>query len=208
MLSLASDYQALGKLDKSLPLQEEGFALAKAKLGPDDMLTILMQRLLVKGYLLAKRSNEARQVLGEFLSGQRRRQGADAPAFAGSLASASDDLLQAGMFADAEPLLRETLAIHEAKEPNAWITFNTRSMLGAALLGQKKYDEAEPLLRSGYEGMKQRADKIPLQFREKRLGQALDCLITLAEATNKPDEAKAWREERASLPADATPKPK
>jgi len=29
-------------------------------------------------------------------------------------------------------------------------------MLGGSLLGQKRYAEAEPLLLSGYEGMKQR----------------------------------------------------
>jgi len=34
-------------------------------------------------------------------------------------------------------------------------------MLGGSLLGQKKYAEAEPLLLSGYEGMKQREVKIP-----------------------------------------------
>ena len=33
--------------------------------------------------------------------------------------------------------------------------------MGATLLGQKKYAEAEPLLLAGYEGMKQREAKIP-----------------------------------------------
>ena len=44
--------------------------------------------------------------------------------------------------------------------PDDWGTFYTRSMLGFSLLGQKKFVEAEPLLVSGYEGMKQREDKI------------------------------------------------
>ena len=44
--------------------------------------------------------------------------------------------------------------------PDDWRTFNARSLLGGSLLGQKKYAEAEPLLLSGYEGMKQREDKI------------------------------------------------
>ena len=46
----------------------------------------------------------------------------------------------------AEEMLRECLAIREKKEPEAWTTFDTKSMLGGALLGQKKYAEAEPLL--------------------------------------------------------------
>jgi eukaryotic-like serine/threonine-protein kinase len=57
--------------------------------------------------------------------------------------------------------VRECLAIREKKEPDAWTTFNGRSQLGGALLGHKRYADAEPLLLKGYEGMKQREDKIP-----------------------------------------------
>jgi hypothetical protein len=76
-------------------------------------------------------------------------------------------------------------------------------MLGAALLGQKKFAEAEPLLRAGYQGVKTRAEKIPPEVKVLRLGEGLDRLIALAEATGNADEAKAWRDERAKL-TDAT----
>jgi hypothetical protein len=36
--------------------------------------------------------------------------------------------------------------------PDAWQTHNTKSMLGGARLGQKKYADTEPLLVAGYEG--------------------------------------------------------
>ena len=64
-------------------------------------------------------------------------------------------------FTRAEPLLRECLAIREKTQPDDWTTFNTQSLLGGALLGQKKYADAEPLLLKGYEGMKQREKTIP-----------------------------------------------
>jgi hypothetical protein len=35
--------------------------------------------------------------------------------------------------ADAEPVLRDCLKIRQAKQPDAWDTFNTQSMLGDAL---------------------------------------------------------------------------
>jgi hypothetical protein len=35
--------------------------------------------------------------------------------------------------------------------PTAWKTSNTQSVLGGALLGQKKNDDAGPLLQKGYE---------------------------------------------------------
>ena len=79
-------------------------------------------------------------------------------------------------YSDAEPNLRECLAIREKTQPDDWKTFNTKSMLGGALLGQKKYVEAEPLLLAGYEGMKQRAKTIPPQA-SPRIPEALDRLM-------------------------------
>jgi hypothetical protein len=67
------------------------------------------------------------------------------------------------------------------------------------MLGQKKYDEAEPLLLQGYEGLKARAKSIPPQG-SARITEALDRLIELANATGKPDEAAKWQAERAKYP--------
>ena len=67
-------------------------------------------------------------------------------------------------------------------------------MLGAALLGQKKYADAEPLLLSGYQGMKKQEAKIPPQGKV-RLTEALERLVQLYEATNKKDDAAKWRKE-------------
>jgi hypothetical protein len=46
-------------------------------------------------------------------------------------------------------VLRESLALREKKKPDAWTRFNTKSMLGGALLRQKNYADAEPLLING-----------------------------------------------------------
>jgi hypothetical protein len=110
-------------------------------------------------------------------------------------------LLDRGEHAAAVPLLRECLAIREQTEPDDWRTFNTQSMLGAALLAQKNYAEAEPLLATGYEGMKARETTIPqMGGGELRIPRALDRLITLYTATGKPDQAKKYRELRAKYP--------
>jgi len=74
-------------------------------------------------------------------------------------------------------------------------------VLGRALLGQQKYAEAEPLLHKGYEGMKAREATIPrTDGGELRMPEALDRLIELYANTNKPEEAKRWRGERAKYP--------
>jgi len=81
-------------------------------------------------------------------------------------------------------------------------------MLGAALLGQKKYADAETLLLKSYGGLKQREKTIPPQG-AIRLPEALDRLIELSTATKKPDEAKKYQELRAkyTAPKEVAPKP-
>jgi len=103
-------------------------------------------------------------------------------------------------------VLRDCLAGRQKQIPDGWQTFNTLSMLGGALLGQKQYAAAEPLLRTGYEGMKLRAEKIPAQSRSQ-LAAALNRLIKLAEATNRPEDVRMWKDEKTKLSRDTAPKP-
>jgi len=91
--------------------------------------------------------------------------------------------------------------------PDPWTTFNTQSLLGGALLGQKKYAEAEPLLLAGYEGMKQREKSIPPQG-ATRIPEALDQLLDLCTATSRPDEVKKWQAESASPSEGSTANPR
>jgi hypothetical protein len=67
-------------------------------------------------------------------------------------------------------------------------------MLGGALLGQKRFDEAEALLLQGYDGMKRRQDKIPPEGKD-RLSEALEWLVQLYDAWGKKDQADRWRKE-------------
>ena len=111
-------------------------------------------------------------------------------------------LIQQGKWAEAEPILRECLAIREKVQPDEWTTFNTRSLLGGSLLGQKKYAEAEPLIVSGYEGMKAREAKIPPPGMP-RLAEGAERVIRLYEEWGKKDKAAEWRT-RLAKPTDGT----
>jgi eukaryotic-like serine/threonine-protein kinase len=110
------------------------------------------------------------------------------------------NLLQQKKSAEAEPILRACLAIRAKKEPDAWTTFNAKSMLGGALLGQKKYADAEALLIQGYQGMNQRAAKIP-EMGKARLTEALERLVQLYDAWGKKDKASEWRKNREKAKA-------
>ena len=134
----------------------------------------------------------------------KERAGATSAAYAAELASLAANLLQQKKYADAEGVLRECLAVREGTQPDDWNTANARSLLGGALLGRKKYADAEPLLLDGYEGLKRREATIPPAGRV-RLPEAVDRLIELYTATNKPADAKKWRAERAKYPNIAPP---
>ena len=84
-------------------------------------------------------------------------------------------------------------------------------MLGGSLLGQKKYAEAESLLLAGYEGMKQRADKIPA-IGKPRVKESLQRLVQLYEATGQAEKAADWNKklaefDRLSVPIGASKDP-
>jgi eukaryotic-like serine/threonine-protein kinase len=108
-------------------------------------------------------------------------------------------------WADTEAPLREHIALREKEKwPDNWLTFDVQSMLGRSLSGQMKYAEAEPLLLKGYQGLKQREKS--LEARDvPRLHESLDRLIEFYTATNKPDEVKKWRAERAKYPTKEAP---
>jgi len=94
-------------------------------------------------------------------------------------------------------LLRECLKIRETKQPDQWTTFYTKVLLGDCLLCQKRYPDAEPLLLTGYEGMKKREDTISAD-EKVHLTEATERLVQLYEATGKLDEAAKWRKKSES----------
>jgi tetratricopeptide (TPR) repeat protein len=95
----------------------------------------------------------------------------------------------------AEPLASEVLELRLEIQPDAWTTYNSRSLVGAILLGQGKLSEAEGPLRDGYEGLKARAADIPPQA-ASRLPEAVDRLILLATLRGDAEQEKFWKAER------------
>ncbi len=185
--NLGVNYKDAGRLKEAIPLLEEAYRSSRT------LPTLRwVEGQLLDGYLKAGMTVEAAQLLQKQLADARKVLPRDSPQLAGTLALCSLTLLQLKAYADAEPLLRECLGIRAKTESENWTTFNTQSMLGGALLGLKKYEEAEPLLLAGYDGMKQRAAKIPPQGKV-RLTEAVERLVQLYEATGRKDEAAKWR---------------
>ena len=141
---------------------------------------------------------EAGASLREALAMRKELVGSEHPDVARDLRDLAVVLLEQGKPAEAEALARECLAILEKKLPDDWQTFDARSALGGSLLAQKRYAEAEPLLLSGYEGLKQRREKIPAEHKP-RLKQAVERLVQLYEGTGRPEQAAEWKKKLAEL---------
>jgi hypothetical protein len=193
--NLGINYRDAGRIAEALPLLEEGYRAGKK----DPRFLRWAGPSLLDGYARAKRRTEATALAKELLDDARHTLPPGSPDLAGMLANLGSALLAVRSFAEAEPLLRECLSIRERKEPDSWMTFNSRSLLGGALLGQNQFAAAEPLLLAGYEGMKKREKKIQPVYRS-RLADAAGRLVDLYTATNRPAELKRWQAERAKYP--------
>lgn len=188
--NLGVNYRDAGKLQEAIPLLEEAH---RASTKYPDLRWVTTD--LMNAYANAGAHDKAINLMQENLAEARKTLPKDSPQLANLLAQSALILLERKEWNQAEPLIRECLAIREKLLPDGWQTFNSKAQLGAALLGQKKYTDAEPLLLAGYEGMKKREGTIPPQGKP-RLTEAVQRLIELYTATNKPDEVKKWHAER------------
>jgi eukaryotic-like serine/threonine-protein kinase len=174
-----------------------------SKLGPDHPGTLTSRSALATAYEAAGRRAEAERLCRDQLASYRRIAKPDSPSLAGALAQLGHSLVKQGRWSDADPVLRECLAIREKAMPDDWLRFNAMSLLGRSLLGQAQYAEAEPLIIGGYEGMLSREAKIiaPSKF---LLAEAAERVVRLYEGWGKPEQAAAWKARLglANLPAD------
>ena len=189
--NLAVNLRAVGRLDEAVAtLRELATREGFADLPPPTIEFVQRERASARAR--AGRGSGALAVAAEGVAAARAAATADERALATALAQGGTLLLDLEGWARAEPVLRECLALRERLQPEAWTTDNTRSQLGGALLALGRLDEAEPLLRAGYAGMKEREAAIPPPARH-RLADAAERLARFCEATGRADEAAEWR---------------
>ena len=128
------------------------------------------------------------------------------PVFApGGIDGVGHALLRERDFVEAEPFLRVYLDLAGKQPFDDRFRFPAESALGACLLGQKKYAEAEPVLVSGYNGLRKHEDKSRASGGRSDLTEALERLVQLYEAWDRPKEAARWRKELEAAKEAAKP---
>jgi hypothetical protein len=198
MNNLAYYYQEDGRLDLALPLFQEAAAAIENRRFQHEYAHLIIPNLCDCHEQL-KQFVDAESWRRKWVIVVKERKGANSAPYAAELAGLGLNLILQQKWTEAETVLKECLAIRQLEQPDAWTTFNTQSLIGAALMGQKKFADAEHHLLKGYEGMKAREKTIPPQT-SIRIPEAINRLIKLYTATNKPDEVKKWQAERAEYP--------
>jgi tetratricopeptide (TPR) repeat protein len=185
---------------------------------------------------LEQRDTEAIAMFREALALRQRLLGNEHLDVAESLFGLAEVLRRSPLqqtLGEAELLARECLRVRENKAPDSWLTAATRHQLGAILLDEKKYSEAEALLVAGYQGMKNNqpelqkaiaagdfafisalprvlaADANPTGGLIRiavavRMRESIDRLAQLYKATDRLEKAAEWSKKIDDLAAKAT----
>jgi serine/threonine protein kinase/Tfp pilus assembly protein PilF len=161
MGNLASTYAKEGKDEQAEALFDQTLEVSRRVLGPQHTTTLgfLADRALL--YLQEGKRELAEADATQVLTGRRRAGGSEDPSDVHlAAADLALILISEGKFAESEPIARENLEFNVKEQPDRWQRFRAESLLGAALAGEKKYAEAEPLLLAGYQGMLSRKEKM------------------------------------------------
>jgi tetratricopeptide (TPR) repeat protein len=97
-------------------------------------------------------------------------------------------LVATGKAVEAEPYVREAASIFRAKRPTYWRTADADSVLGACLVAEGKFQEAESLLLKSYPLLK--ADP---GDGAKHATEARQRIVDLYTAWGKPEKAAEYR---------------
>jgi tetratricopeptide (TPR) repeat protein len=209
MKRLADAYNALKAFDQATPVLEELLTLQTKipQATPFDDPALPTMQYLAIAYAEEGRVGDLRALLKEYFERQPMAMAPKRgdPRDDGLLAEVGSVLLRKGQYVPAEEFLRDCLKIREGNLADAWRIASARSLLGGALLGQKKYADAAPLLLQGYEGLRKDADKIPAAVRQERQIEALDRLVQLYESWDRKSEADTWRKKLDEAKAAAKP---
>jgi tetratricopeptide (TPR) repeat protein len=222
MDNLALSYADAGRRDEALKLREQLLTLRRKVNGPEHPDTLDSLRKLAETYKVERKYAEAEPLYRENLQSQAARfPGTNetvvsaTSALAGLLhdwawseRGAADKAEAAQRAREAERLLRGCLAIRaKTLRPASSRLAETRSRLGDALVAiavldstltadarQVKLTKAETLLLEGHEALWRNATADP----EYKRG-ALERLVRLYEACDRPDQLAEWKKKLAAF---------
>ena len=201
--NLAIYYAGAGRRAEAIAIWEEMLPSQRKVVGPGHPSTLISTNALATTYETLGRWAEAEPLRREILARRREKEKPGSPTTARAFFQLGYNLTKQEKWPEGEVVLRECLANCETSFPEDWKRFHAMSLLGAVLMGRHRYEEAEPLLIVGYEGMKARAATFP-PADKPFLSEAAGRVVRLYEAWGRPAQAVEWKAKLglADLPAD------
>ena len=153
----------------------------------------------------AKRFADAEALYLELLAIDRTLRPDGDLELARTLSALGESLLGQNKSVEAERFLSEAVSTFEKAQLASSLTYHTQSLLGGAMLQQKKYDAAAPLLLKSYAGLKERDVERPSPSHMQPLKEAGERIVQLYEAWGKSNQAAEWRQKLAEANGASPP---
>jgi tetratricopeptide (TPR) repeat protein len=183
-----------GEYAKAEPLLRDALAFQRQALGVDNdatraTLTSLARALNGLGDFAAAET-AAREAITSYQKQQNPR------GIGGGLAALGESLLGRRQFVEAATTLRQARdALTQQPPATKWLPPDVTSLLGAAVTGEGKLADAEPLLVAGYEGLRD-----TIGSPRSRLRGSIERLIAFYGAAGRAAEAAPWRARLQAIP--------
>jgi tetratricopeptide (TPR) repeat protein len=190
-----------GDPTKAVELLEEVRPRAITNLGPDHLMTLLIQRVLARALAEEGRLDEAEALCKETLDPRLHSPAShDRYGIARTQLTLGRVLVENGKPDEAAPLLDKALTFFRedavTKLPRPFLAAQAANWLGTIQLGRKDYTNAETLLLMGSDQFfVPTADMSP---NERRV--AVGHIVQLYRAWPKPEQAAYWQKKLDSLP--------
>jgi hypothetical protein len=188
---LGQNYVEEGNSSEGISLLQKTLNDMRAVSGPSPSDILKIEVALGWAYDSKGELGRAEQIWRDALNGFRHLAGFE-PNVADVSELLGQNLTKQHQDQPAEVLLREALAIRQKGNQDDWGLFRAQAFLGECLFGLRRYAEAEPLLLSGYEGMRQRASRMPAK-QKKWISSAGEQIVDLYSQWSKPEQAAQWR---------------
>jgi eukaryotic-like serine/threonine-protein kinase len=191
---LGKEYNDRGQFDRAIPLFDELSKLKTNRLGPKHDQTRVAIHMLAVAYRNNHQPEKAIPLFESVVANLKATMGGDHFQTLVITMQLLGAYLEAQRWADAETTGRECLEVATRTFPDAWHRYSVMSHLGAALAGQRKYDQAERFLVEGYDGLKARATQIPekrpTRLDKSQLESAASRLVSFYEITGNEKKSR------------------
>ena len=202
---LGDSYREMGRRKEGRKALIDAIDVRRREGADEAPSTLAHYRSLARICLEDGDSVEAGRLLASAVDTARRRYSVS-PLFRQLLVDLGRAQLSMGRSAEAVRTFQEFHSVERReRKVDDWLVAYAECLLGSAFLQQRNYREAEANLLKGSREMMMRESTLSTTGKV-RLAESLDRLIDLYTATNKPDDVKKWKAERAKYADKAAPK--